>query len=149
MRAKSLQSCLTLCNPMDYSLPGSSVHGHSPGKNIGVGCQSFLQGIFLTLGSNLPSLMSPALAGRFFTTSRHLGSPILWHPDTKTRQRHHKKIIINTVYEYKCKNLQQNTGKSNTIVYKKRIAHNDPVRFILAIQVWWNMTTKVIHNVKN
>ena len=27
MRAKSLQSCLTLCNPMDCSLTGSSVHG--------------------------------------------------------------------------------------------------------------------------
>ena len=27
MRAKSLQSCLTLCNPVDCSLPGSSVHG--------------------------------------------------------------------------------------------------------------------------
>ena len=25
--AKSLQLCPTLCNPMDYSLPGSSVHG--------------------------------------------------------------------------------------------------------------------------
>ena len=25
--AKSLQSCLTLCNPMDYSQPSSSVHG--------------------------------------------------------------------------------------------------------------------------
>ena len=25
--AKSLQSCLTLCNPMDGSPPGSSVHG--------------------------------------------------------------------------------------------------------------------------
>ena len=25
--AMSLQSCLTLCEPMDYSLPGSSVHG--------------------------------------------------------------------------------------------------------------------------
>ena len=25
--AKSLQSCLTLCDTMDYSLPGSSVHG--------------------------------------------------------------------------------------------------------------------------
>ena len=25
--AKSLQLCLTLCNPMDRSLPGSSVHG--------------------------------------------------------------------------------------------------------------------------
>ena len=27
MRAKSLQSCPTLCGPTDYSLPGSSVHG--------------------------------------------------------------------------------------------------------------------------
>ena len=25
--AKSLQSCLTLCDPMDYSLPVSSIHG--------------------------------------------------------------------------------------------------------------------------
>ena len=25
--AKSLQSCLTLCNPIDGSLPGPSVHG--------------------------------------------------------------------------------------------------------------------------
>ena len=27
VHAKSLQSCLTLCDAMDYSLPGSSVHG--------------------------------------------------------------------------------------------------------------------------
>ena len=27
MPAKSLQSCPTLCNPMDCSPPGSSVHG--------------------------------------------------------------------------------------------------------------------------
>ena len=27
VRAKSLQSCLTLCDPMDCSLLGSSVHG--------------------------------------------------------------------------------------------------------------------------
>ena len=27
MTAKSLQSCLTLCDPIDSSLPGSSVHG--------------------------------------------------------------------------------------------------------------------------
>ena len=27
MCAKALQSCLTLCDPMDCSLPGSSVHG--------------------------------------------------------------------------------------------------------------------------
>ena len=33
-------SCSTPCNPMDYSLPGSSVHGDSPGKNTGVGCHA-------------------------------------------------------------------------------------------------------------
>ena len=48
----SLQSCLTLCNPMDYSQPGSSVHGDSPGQNTGVGCRALLQGIFPTQGSN-------------------------------------------------------------------------------------------------
>ena len=41
----------------------------SPGKNTGVGCHDLLQGIFLTQGSNLHLLMSPALAGEFFTTS--------------------------------------------------------------------------------
>ena len=52
MHAKSLQSYLTLCDPMDCSLPGSSVHGDSPGKNTGVGCRDLLQGIFLTYGWN-------------------------------------------------------------------------------------------------
>ena len=50
--AKSLQSCLTLCDAMDSSPPGSSVHGDSPGKNTGVGCHALLQRIFLTQGSN-------------------------------------------------------------------------------------------------
>ena len=36
------QSCLTLCNPTDCSLPGSSVHGDSPGKNTGVSCVALL-----------------------------------------------------------------------------------------------------------
>ena len=47
------QSCPTLCNPMDCSPSGSSVHGNFPGRNIGVGCHFFLQAIFLTQGSNL------------------------------------------------------------------------------------------------
>ena len=38
--------------PKDCSLPGSSVHGIFPGKNIVVGCHSLLQGIFPTQGSN-------------------------------------------------------------------------------------------------
>ena len=50
---KSLQSRLTLWDPIDCSPPGSSVHGDSPGKNTGVGCRSLLQGIFPTQGPNL------------------------------------------------------------------------------------------------
>ena len=46
------QSCLTLCDPMDCSLPDSPVHGDSPGKNDGVGCHFLLQGILPTQGSN-------------------------------------------------------------------------------------------------
>ena len=43
----------TLCDPVDCSPSGSSVHGDSPGKNSGVGCPALLQGIFLTQGLNL------------------------------------------------------------------------------------------------
>ena len=41
---------------MDCSPPGSSVHGDSPGKNTGVDCHAFLQGIFPTQGYN-PGLL--------------------------------------------------------------------------------------------
>ena len=47
------ESCPTLCDSMDCSLPGSSVPGDSPGNNTGVGCPALLQGIFSTQGSNL------------------------------------------------------------------------------------------------
>ena len=46
------QLCPTLCDPMYCSPPGSSVHGDSPGKNIGVDCHTLLQRIFPTQGSN-------------------------------------------------------------------------------------------------
>ena len=43
---------LTLCNPMDYSPPGSSIHGDFPGKNTRVGCHVLFQGILPTQGLN-------------------------------------------------------------------------------------------------
>ena len=46
------QSCLTVCDPMDCSPPGSSVYRDCPVKNTGVGCHNLLQGIFPTQGSN-------------------------------------------------------------------------------------------------
>ena len=47
--------CLTLAISWT-SLPGSSVHGDSRGKNTGVGCHFLLQGIFLTQELN-PGLL--------------------------------------------------------------------------------------------
>ena len=46
------QSCPTLCNLMNRSPPGSSLHG-IPDKNTGVGCHLLFQGTFPTQGSNM------------------------------------------------------------------------------------------------
>ena len=58
MCVKSLQSCLTLCDPMDCSPPGSSVHGDSLGENTGVGCHFLLQGFFPTQNRTSVSYIS-------------------------------------------------------------------------------------------
>ena len=65
------QSCLILCDPMDGSQPGSSVHGDSTGKNTGVGYHVLLQGIFPTQRSN-PSLLN---FRRILYHLSHQGSP--------------------------------------------------------------------------
>ena len=72
------QWCPTLWDPMDCSLPGSSVHRVSPGKNTGVGCHAILQGIFPTCGSN-PGL--PYCRQILYCLS-HQGSPRIleWVP---------------------------------------------------------------------
>ena len=66
--AESLQSCPTLCDPMDYSLPGFSVHGIPHAIK--------LEWVAISYSGDLPdpgikptSLMFPALAGRFFTSA--------------------------------------------------------------------------------
>ena len=68
LHAKSLRSCPTLCDLMDCSLPGSSIHP-SPGKNIGVDCYSSPPGDLLHPGVEPLSQASPALAGGLFTSS--------------------------------------------------------------------------------
>ena len=51
VHAKLLQSCPTLCSPMDCSLPNLSMD--SPGKHTRVGCHAFLQGNLPDHGWNL------------------------------------------------------------------------------------------------
>ena len=65
--SKSLQSCLTLRDPMDCSLPGFSNPRDSPGKILDWVAGSPPGGL-PHLGIEPTSLISPALAGGFFTT---------------------------------------------------------------------------------
>ena len=65
------QSSPTLCDPLDCSLLGSSMHGDSPGKNTGVGYYALLQEIFPTQGLN-PGL--PHCRWSLYHLS-HQGSP--------------------------------------------------------------------------
>ena len=67
LRARSFQSCLTLCNPVDYSPLGSSLHGILQAR--------LLEWVAMPSSRDLPnpgieptSLTSPALAGGLFTT---------------------------------------------------------------------------------
>ena len=48
-----VQSCLTLCDPMDCSPPGSSVNGISQARILEWVAISFSRGIFLTQGLNV------------------------------------------------------------------------------------------------
>ena len=64
VRAQSLQSCPTVCDPMDCSPPGSSVHGILQGE--------YWSGLPRPPPGDLPNPEtepgSPVIAGRFFTT---------------------------------------------------------------------------------
>ena len=66
LHAQLLQSCPTRCNFCLW---------YSPGKNTGMGCYAFPQGIFPTQKLKLWGPVSPAL--------NHLGSPILHFPPSK------------------------------------------------------------------
>ena len=75
MCAKLLELCLTLCDPMDRSLPGSSIHGILQAR--------ILEWVALSSSRDFPdsgiepaSLMSLALADRFFTTSATWEAPM-------------------------------------------------------------------------
>ena len=69
MCAKSLHLCLTLCDPMECNPPDSSL-------SMGFSSQEYWSGLSCLLSEDLPnpgtepmSLISPALACRFFNTS--------------------------------------------------------------------------------
>ena len=58
--AKSLQLCLTLCDPMDCNLPGSSVHGIFQARVLEWGAIAFSEvALYLWFISSLHYCLSP------------------------------------------------------------------------------------------
>ena len=111
------QLCLTLCDYMDCSPPGSSVHADSPGKNTGVGCHVLFQGIFPTQRSNPVSHITSG----FFTvwgtreaqeywSGQPMPSPQIFPAQELNWGLLHCRWIL-----YQLKNLPTNTGDTNLI----------------------------------
>ena len=73
VHAKSFQLCLTLCNLMNCSPPGFSVHGILQARILEWVAIPYLQGIFLTQDRTCVSSGS-CIAGSFFTVEP-LGKP--------------------------------------------------------------------------
>ena len=93
-----LQSCPTLCEPMDCSPPDSSIHRDSPGKNTGVDCHAFLQGIFPTQG------LKPRLLCLLHWQAGSLPLMPPGKPISYTNVISLKSYIVSTS-EFLCKNL--------------------------------------------
>ena len=77
--SKLLQSCLTLCDPTNCSLPGSSANGILQARTLEWLAMPFSRGPSWPR-DRLVSLMSPTVAGGFFTTST------TWQLSTVTKE---------------------------------------------------------------
>ena len=77
MGAKSLRSCPTLCDSMDYSPPGSSVLGTLQARPHLSGVPWFPPGYLPYPGIELASLSSNMIVRQVLNPWNHLGSPQL------------------------------------------------------------------------
>ena len=73
MKVLVAKLCPTLCDPMDYSPPGSSVHEISQGRILEWVAVSFSRGYLPDPGIEL---QSPVLAGEEFFTTELPGKPV-------------------------------------------------------------------------
>ena len=91
-----IQSCLTLCDPVDCSSPGYSVHGDSPGKNTGVDWHDLFQGISpirdgtqvsLTAGGVFAFWVTREAHSNRYTLFFHCGFNLYFHSSSHVWQR--------------------------------------------------------------
>ena len=81
--AKPPQSCLTLCNPMDHSRPGSSVHGILQARILEWVAMPSSRGSSRPRDRTCISCIS-CLSRQVLYHQCHLGSPSLFYPTPQT-----------------------------------------------------------------
>ena len=116
----SLQSCLTLCDPMDCNLPGSSVHGILQARMLEWVAMPFSRGSFQPRGW---TLASAALAGRFSTTSatwEALGVLAI-----AFNLQHSKEILKITMREH----------TDSTLCLERKIVNEDILKYVFCVLV--------------
>ena len=103
MHAKSLQSCPTLCNPLDCSPPGSSVHAILQARILEWVSMPFSRGSSQPRDQTHLSYVS--CIGRWVLNhQRHLGSPknkilrVIWSHYKQLCQRWNCSLIIYSIY---------------------------------------------------
>ena len=90
MRAKSLQSCPALCNPVDCSLPGSSIHGILQARILEwVAIPSSRGSSHPGIKSGSPALQADSLPseppGKPYVESRTLYDDLICKAETETQ----------------------------------------------------------------
>ena len=146
LRAESPQSCTTLCDPMDYKLPGSSVHGISQPRMLELVAipppgDLFHPGIYQTCIS-----VASELAGRFFTTGPP-GKPknLEWKVQNETFCPHHKSqqfstTILNKYYQWQSMSLISES--ISLISFSKNRQSKHSCNF--SILHWWYISEQYI-----
>ena len=141
------QSCLTLCNPMDCSLPGIS-----QAKNAGVGCHFLLQGTFPSQGSNLHLFHCRQILYHWATWEVHLVVYVIQFNDWLYSSLYCSLVILILVlslYIYYSSINQNCDGWAELCSPKRMLESNPPLsvngtlfgdNFFLSlqtIQLWW------------
>ena len=128
------QSCLTLCNPMDCSLPGSSVHGILQARILEKGAIPFSR------GSSTPMKRTQVscTAGKFFSiwaTRKLLSSKLIMC----------KMFPVTSIFE----NIQQETIMHR--FKKEYLAKGTPykINYIILPIFWFNLSFNSSKSISN
>ena len=130
--AKSLQSCLTLCDPIDGSPPTRLPRPwDSPGKNTGVGCHFLLQ--CMTGKVRVKSLSHVQLLATPWTAA-HQTPPSMGF----SRWEHWSGLPLPSPWEFlvKVKTMIQPTGLSNFLPFSSAYRHWDKLQLQTSGHCW-------------